>query len=137
MQHLLYFLQKLPLTNLVSGLVHCPICGKRLNVVSESDCWTNGKPRFKYVCPGYRQKTCNFKVVNGVLLDEFIVRQLSNLSDEDSEHFKKILEIKVEEVLEQSNFAQEYVLLKRKNEKLQTDIIAQTENMREVDGNIR
>ena len=74
-----------------------------MNVVSESDCWTNGKPRFKYVCPGYRKKTYHFKAVDGVLLDEFIVQQLSNLSDEDSEHFKEILEIKVEEVLEQSN----------------------------------
>ena len=69
---------------LLAGLVHCPICGKRLNVVSESDRWTNGKPRFKYVCPGYRKKICHFKAVDGVLLDEFIVRQLSNLSDEDS-----------------------------------------------------
>lgn len=109
---------------LLAGLVHCPICGKRLNVVSESDRWTNGKPRFKYVCPGYRKKTCHFKAVDGVLLDEFIVQQLSNLSDEDSEHFKEILEIKVEEVLEQSNSEQEYTLLKRKKEKIQTDIIA-------------
>ena len=89
------------------------------------------------VCPGYRKKTCHFKAVDGVLLDEFIVQQLSNLSDEDSEHFKEILEIKVEEVLEQSNSEQEYALLKRKKEKLQTDIIAQTKNMREVDESIR
>lgn len=122
---------------LLAGLVHCPICGKRLNVVSESDRWTNGKPRFKYVCPGYRKKTCHFKAVDGVLLDEFIVQQLSSLSDEDSEHFKEILEIKVEEVLEQSNSTQEYTLLKRKKEKLQADIIAQTKNMREVDESIR
>lgn len=122
---------------LLAGLIYCPICGKRLNVVSESDRWTNGKPRFKYVCPGYRKKTCHFKAVDGVLLDEFIVQQLSNLSDEDSEHFKEILGIKVEEVLEQSNSAQEYTLLKRKKDKLQTDIIAQTKNMREVDESIR
>lgn len=36
---------------LLAGLIHCPCCGKRLNVISESDRWTNGKPRFKYVCP--------------------------------------------------------------------------------------
>lgn len=122
---------------LLAGLVHCPICGKRLNVVSESNRWTNGKPRFKYVCPGYRRKTCNFKAVDGVRLDEFIVQQLSDLSDEDSEHFRGILEIKVEEVLEQSNSAQEYTLLKKKKEKLQADIIAQTKNMREVNESIR
>ena len=121
---------------LLAGLVHCPVCGKRLNVVSESDRWTNGKPRFKYVCPGYRKKICHFKAVDGVLLDEFIVQQLSDMSDEDSEHFKKILEIKIEDVLEQSNTTQEYALLKRKREKLQTDIVTQTRNMREVDESI-
>lgn len=89
-----------------------------MNVISESDRWTNGKPRFKYVCPGYRKKTCNFKAVDGVLLDEFIVQQLSDMSDEDSERFKEILEIKTEEVLEQSSTTQEYALLKKKREKL-------------------
>lgn len=43
----------------------------------QTDRWTNGKPRFKYVCPGYRKKECNFKAVDGVLLDEFVVLQLS------------------------------------------------------------
>lgn len=122
---------------LLAGLIHCPICGKRLNVISESDRWTNGKPRFKYVCPGYRKKTCNFKAVDGVLLDEFIVQQLSDLSDEDSERFKEILEIKIEEVLEKSHTAQEYTILKRKTEKLQTDIAAQTRNLREADDSIK
>ena len=70
-----------------------------MSVISESDRWTNGKPRFKYVCPGYRKKECNFKAVDGVLLDEFVVQQLSELSDENSERFRRILEIKIEEVL--------------------------------------
>lgn len=41
---------------LLAGLAHCHICGKRLNVATESDHWTNGKPCFKYICPGYRKK---------------------------------------------------------------------------------
>lgn len=59
------------------------------------------------------------------------------MSDEDSERFKEILEIKIEEVLEKSSTTQEYAILKRKREKLQADIIAQTRNMREVDESIR
>ena len=59
------------------------------------------------------------------------------MSDENSEYFKEILEIKIEEILEQSSTSQEYTLLKRKREKLQTDIAAQTRNMREVDESIR
>ena len=49
--------------SLLAGLAHCPHCGRRLSVISESDRWTNGKPRFKYVCPGYRKKECNFKAL--------------------------------------------------------------------------
>ncbi len=33
---------------LLSGLMHCPVCGKRLRVNPESNRWTDGKPRFKY-----------------------------------------------------------------------------------------
>ena len=64
-----------------------------------------GKPCFKYICLRYRKRTRNFKIVDKVLLDEFIVQQLSDLPDEDSEYFKEILKIKVAEVLEQSNSA--------------------------------
>ncbi len=65
------------------------------------------------------------------------LRQLSDMSDENSERFEEILEIKIEEVLEQSSTTQEYALLKKKREKLQTDIVAQTRNMREVGESIR
>ena len=122
---------------LLAGLVHCPHCGRRLSVISESDRWTNGKPRFKYVCPGYRKKECNFKAVDGVLLDEFVVQQLSELSDENSERFRRILEIKIEEVLEQSQTVQEHNLIKKKRDKLKADIAAQTRNLREADGSIK
>ena len=122
---------------LLAGLVHCPHCGRRLSVISESDRWTNGKPRFKYVCPGYRKKECNFKAVDGVLLDEFVVQQLSDLSDENSERFRSILEIKIEEVLEQSQTVQEHNLIKKRRDKLKADIATQTRNLREADGSIK
>ena len=122
---------------LLAGLAHCPHCGRRLSVIPESDRWTNGKPRFKYVCPGYRKKECNFKAVDGVLLDEFVVQQLSELSDENSERFRSILEIKIEEVLEQSQTVQEHNLIKKKRDKLKADIVAQTRNLREADGSIK
>ena len=122
---------------LLAGLAHCPHCGRRLSVISESDRWTNGKPRFKYVCPGYRKKECNFKAVDGVLLDEFVVQQLSELSDENSERFRRILEIKIEEILEQSQTVQEHNIIKKKRDKLKADIAAQTRNLREADGSIK
>ena len=51
--------------------------------------------------------------MDGVLHDEFVVQQLSDLSDENSERFKCILEIKIEEVLEQSQTVQEHNLIKK------------------------
>ena len=59
------------------------------------------------------KRNVSFKAVDGVLLDEFVVQQLSELSDENSERFRRILEIKIEEVLEQSQTVQEHNLIKR------------------------
>ena len=33
---------------LLSGVLYCPLCGKPLRVVPESNRWSHGKPRFKY-----------------------------------------------------------------------------------------
>lgn len=135
---LMYERNKHPIPfDVANSLADCPHCGRRLSVIPESDRWTNGKPRFKYVCPGYRKKECNFKAVDGVLLDEFVVQQLSELSDENSERFRRILEIKIEEVLEQSQTVQEHNLIKKKRDKLKVDIAAQTRNLREADGSIK
>lgn len=75
--------------------------------------------------------------MDGVLLDEFVVQQLSELSDENSERFRRILEIKIEEVLEQSQTVQEHNIIKKKCDKLKVDIAAQTRNLREADGSIK
>ena len=83
--------------------------------------------------PAIAKKECNFKAVDGVLLDEFVVQQLSDLSDENSERFKDILEIKIEEVLEKSQTVQEHTFIKKKRDKLKADIAAQTRNLREAE----
>ena len=51
-----------------------------------------------------------------------MVQQLSELSDENSERFRRILEIKIEEVLEQSQTVQEHNLIKKKRDKLKAVI---------------
>lgn len=103
---------------LLAGLVYCPHCGKRLRVISESNRWTNGKPRFKYVCPGYRLGECTFRAVDGVLLDEFVVKQLSNLSDEDSEYFVKLLNQKASDIFKNTHNEQELIELKKRKHSL-------------------
>lgn len=122
---------------LLAGLVYCPHCGKRLRVISESNRWTNGKPRFKYVCPGYRAGECTFRAVDGVLLDEFVVGQLSNLSDEDSEYFVKLLNQKASDIFKNSRNEQELIQLRKKKAQLETAISNQVKNLREADDNLK
>ena len=105
---------------LLAGLIYCPFCGRRLRVISESNRWTNGKPRFEYVCPGYREGECGFRAVDGVLLDEFVVEQLSNLSDEDSEYFVKLLNQKASDIFASSQNEKELTDLKKKKSHCQS-----------------
>lgn len=122
---------------LLAGLVYCPFCGKRLRVISESNRWTNDKPRFKYVCPGYRDNECAFKAVDGVLLDEFVVDQLSNLSDEDSEYFVKLLKQKAADICKSSQNEQELNELRKKKLQLETAISNQVKNLRDADESLK
>lgn len=122
---------------LLAGLMYCPHCGKRLRVIPESDRWTNGKPRFKYVCPGVRKKECTFKAVDGVELDEYVVNQLSNLSCEQSEYYKKVFEAKLNRLVRSDQSEQEYRSTKETITRLQTAISAQVRNMREAHESLR
>lgn len=122
---------------LLSGLIYCPSCGKRLRVISESNRWTNGKPRFKYVCPGYRENECTFQSVDGVLLDEFIVQHLSNLSDEDSEYFAKLLNQRASDIFKNSQNEQELTELKKKKAQLETETSNQVKNMRDASDDLK
>lgn len=122
---------------LLAGLVYCPHCGKRLRVISESNRWTNGKPRFKYVCPGYRVGECTFRAVDGVLLDEFVVQQLSHLADEDSEYFEKLLNQKASDIFCSSQNEKELSDLRKKKAQLETAIANQVKNLREADDSLK
>ena len=122
---------------LLAGIIHCPICGKRLSVTSESDRWTHGKPRFKYTCPGVRKKECTFKAVDGVLLDEFVVAQLSNLSDENTVYYNTIFNEKLQNLIANDETETEYRETKKAIERTKTAIAAQVRNMRDAGDSLR
>ena len=63
-----------------------------------------------------------FRAVDGVLLDEFVVKQLSNLSDEDSEYFVKLLNQKASDIFKSSQNEQELTELRKKKAQLETAI---------------
>ena len=118
---------------LLSGLMYCPICGKRLRVISESNRWTNGKPRFKYICPGVRAKECVFRGVDGVSLDEFVISAMSDLHEEQNEYYRKIFESRIAGMVRTDQSEREYQETKKIIERLNADIAAQVRNLREVD----
>jgi Site-specific recombinases, DNA invertase Pin homologs len=118
---------------LLSGLMYCPVCGKRLRVTSESDRWTNGKPRFKYTCPGVREKTCTFRGVEGVSLDEFVVRAMSDLHNEQNDYYRQIFESRITNMIRTDQGEQEYQETRKVIERLNSDIAAQVRNLREAD----
>ena len=122
---------------LLAGIAYCPICGKRLSVTSESDRWTHGKPRFKYTCPGYRKKECTFKAVDGVLLDEFVVAQLSQLSDEHSVYYNAIFNEKIQNLICNDETETEYRNTIKAIERTKAAISSQVRNMREAGESLR
>ncbi len=122
---------------LLSGLICCPRCGTPLRVTPESNRWTNGKPRFKYTCRGFRQKTCTFKAIDGVEMDEFVVQQLAAISQENHEYYKELFEAKLSNLIQNEAAEQEYADTKKTIKKLNADIAAQIRNMREANESIR
>lgn len=118
---------------LLAGLIYCPYCGKRLNVAPESDRWQNGKPRFKYVCPGFRKKECTFKAVDGVLLDEFIVEKIAGLSDRDEKYTEELFRTQLNGLVQSEASVREIQGVQTTIQKLKNDIAAQVRNLREAD----
>jgi len=122
---------------LLSGLLYCPLCGNPLRVIPESNRWTNGKPRFKYVCTGFRKKTCSYKALAGVEMDEFVVKEIAALSQKSNRYHREVFEEKLSNFIRSEADDAEYLRLKESIEKLNNDISAQVRNLREADEAVR
>ncbi len=115
---------------LLSGLIYCPLCGKRLSVIPESNRFTNGKPRFKYACPNaIRKGPCAFQAIRGVELDEYIVKELSAMSSKDNEYIKELKALTDKLVASDKN-ERDVASLKKEIDKLEKDILSQVKNLR-------
>ena len=117
---------------LLSGLMYCPICGKRLRVLPESNRWTNGS--LASSTPAWGEgKGCTFKGVEGVTLDEFVIHSLSSLQEEHSDYYRQLLENRVASMIRTDQSEKEYQETKKAIERLNADIAAQVRNLREAD----
>lgn len=89
---------------LLSGLMYCPICEKRMRVLPESNRWTNSNTLF----PGFVKRTCTFKGIEGVTLDEFVIHSLSSLQEKHSDYYRKLLENWVASLIRTDQSEKEY-----------------------------
>lgn len=118
---------------LLSGLIYCPKCHCRLNVIPESNRFTHGKPRFKYACPNaIRKGPCDYQAVRGVEMDEYILEWLSSISNEESDYYLGKIQSQIDELLKTDKREQEIRETKREIEKLERQIQTQVKNMREA-----
>ena len=104
-----------------------------MRVLPESNRWTNGKPRFKYACPGVRAKECTFRGVEGVSLDEFVVQSLSALQKQRPDYYQQLLENRVANMIRTDQSEKEYQETQKAIKRLNADIAAQVKNLREAD----
>ena len=87
--------------------------------------------------PGHRKKECDYLAVDGVKLDDQVVRQLAALVDEQKETYFKLIEARIRELTRSDASEREYQETKKDIEKIKADIAAQIRNLREADDVLR
>ena len=118
---------------LLAGLIYCPECNRRLNVVSESGRYTHGKPRFKYACPNaVRKGNCHYQAVRGVEMDEFIIDKLSSLSAEEQDFYLERIQKLIRQKVSSNQNEKEIASLKKQIEKLDRDTRSQIKALRDA-----
>lgn len=116
---------------LLAGLIYCPLCHRKLNVIPESNRFTNGKPRFKYACPNaIRKGPCGFQAIRGVEMDEYIVERLSHLSDSGDKDYIEEIQNEIKSLLKGNGSEKDIETLKKAIEKLEKSIKAQVKSLR-------
>jgi site-specific DNA recombinase len=123
---------------LLAGIIYCPMCGKRLNVIPESGRFTNGKPRFKYGCPNaVRKGMCEYKAIRGVEIDEYVLNQIGQMSDKNSEIYVGLLKKYIKEIIKNDSSEEERLHLEGDIKALSRDIKAQCKNLRNAKEEIK
>ena len=116
---------------LLSGLIYCPYCHRKLNVIPESNRFTHGKPRFKYACPNaVRKGACHYQAVRGVEMDEYMIEKLSSMAHEEQDFYIEKIQGQIDRLLKADTKQQEIKDLHREIEKLERAIKSQVKELR-------
>ncbi len=126
---------------LLSGLVRCSECGSRMFVRAETGRYNpDGSLRFSYRCDvKYRKKGgCeNSPNVKGYELDNFVTQQICNMSNEDNEFYRELLNTKSALTLKSKETETEQHVLKKRLYEIELDIQSQIANLRSAPDSIK
>lgn len=107
-------------------------------MVSESGRETHGKPRFKYACPNaVRKGTCDYVAVHGVEMDEYIVSQLSAITDSEDDFYISQLKSQIDETVQSDQTEREIREIRRGIDSLERNIKSQVKTMRQATASVR
>jgi len=120
--------------SLLSGLVRCADCGSRMFVRAESGRYNpDGTLRFRYVCDiKYRKKGgCESSPnVKGYELDNFVIKQICNMSAGDNAFYSELLNTKNTLLLKSQETEKELNILEKRLSQIELDIQSQIANLR-------
>ena len=79
----------------------------------------------------------DFIAVDGVLTDEFVVKKLSEINDENSEYYYELIQERIDKLILSDENEREYRDTKKAIDKIKSDIAAQIRNMRDAPDDIK
>ena len=116
---------------LLSGIIFCPKCNRRLNVITESGRYTHGKPRFKYACPNaVRNGKCDYIAVHGVEMDEYVVDKISDLTKDEQNYYISSIQQKIDVLLENDQREKDIKSYQKEIEQLEKEIAIVVKSLR-------
>ncbi len=120
---------------LLSGLVFCPVCNERMNVKTLSNRYTqSGELRFNYRCRKRMEDKngCTSKDINGNELDQFVIDTIIHMNCPDDKYYEKLKNYREELLKSQKEELQEIKALEKELSKIDAGILAQRENLRDI-----
>ena len=123
---------------LLSGLVRCSKCGSNMYVKAESGRQNpDGSLRFRYDCSKKRyDKACDGPNVSGYDLDNYVVEQISKMSEKDDPFFRQFMDSKKTLLRKTQETEKELNVLRKRLALIEADIQSQTANLRTAPDNV-
>lgn len=118
--------------SLLSGIIVCPVCGKKMYTHRESGRYTEDRPRFRYKCQTRRanKDDCPYKDIKGNEIDSLVLNAICDISGDDNAYYLKLISDEAARREKHSGTEQETRRLGLQIQRLSREIEGQTKNLR-------